>query len=257
MKVKLYTHAHNRPDFIPLQLRSFARFLTDDFEYLVFNNAATASDDREIRETCARLGVECIEVEERNHLTVNCSHASALQWSFHQYLKYETECIAAILDSDMFMISDFSLNDYLDGYDLAGVSQSRGHVYYLTNDIIFFNMAALPDKDAMNFMCDKIEGVHVDVGGDLYYWLKNNPSLRIRYIKSTGQIWSGKNNLQLLPEAILNDYDDDYKFSIVENAFLHYGRGSNWDRKSEEYHRNKTGTLIKFLELCREKPYSG
>ena len=253
MKVKIYTYAYNRPDFIPLQLKSFSVFLKDDFEYIVFNNAATESDQLKINESCGQLGVRCIDVEEQDHQTANDSHASALEWSFHRYIKYDQNTLTMILDHDMFLINEFSLNDFLNNYDVAAVAQCRGHVNYLWAGIMFFNMNSLPNKDEMNFMCGIVEGFPVDVGGNLYYWLKKSPMLKLRETTQSGQICSENNNLELLPDEVLNDYADEYRFELYEKAFLHYGAGSNWDWKSDEYHKKKTNLLEKFLKNSMER----
>jgi hypothetical protein len=55
-----------------------------------------------------------------------------------------------------------------------------------------------------------------------------------------------------LPKEILVEDNEDYRFEIYEKTFLHYGRGSNWDNQSEEYHRNKTLLLEKFVQGCED-----
>jgi hypothetical protein len=150
----------------------------------------------------------------------------------------------------MFLIRDFSISSYIDGHDIAGCKQLREHVRYLWNGILFMNMATIPDSDQMNFMCGTVEGVNVDVGGYLYYWLKEHPGLRIRNIQHTSHIFSGNNNLECLPTEILKEYNEDFRFEIYEKAFLHYGRGSNWDKMGRNHHREKTRLLRKLVDGC-------
>jgi hypothetical protein len=249
MKVKIYTMAYNRPDFIPLQQMAFSSFLKDDFDFTVFNNSATENDGSRIKDSCSQLGIKCIDVEERTQKTAGNSHATALEWSFHKYIKYNENTISIIIDSDMFLIQEFSANEYLNCYDLAAVPQSRGYVNYLSPELMFFNIDALPDKDHMEFTGGIVEGFPVDIGGRLYYWLGKNKDLKIRYIVHSGQICSENDNLVLVPREMENY--QDYRFDILDKAFLHYGAGSNWNYKSEEYHKNKTDCLEKFLKtIC-------
>lgn len=253
MRVKIYTYAYNRPEFILLQHMTFSQLLRDDFEYIVFNNAKTDEDSALTAETCRKLGVKCIVTEGSNHSTANYSHATALNWSFHNHIKKDKSTISVILDFDMFLTKVFSINDYLRGYDLSAVAQSRGHVNYLWPGIMFFNMDTLPERDSINFMGDRIEGFSVDVGGHFYYWLKNNPGLRIRTLVQSGMIDEKNNNMHYLPREIHHEYQTAFKFEMYTRAFLHYGRGSNWDWQSASYHQNKTSCLEKLLTLACEK----
>lgn len=250
-KVKIYVNANKRLDFIPLQQKSFLRFLKDDFEYIIFNNADTKENNLAIKELCKELGIKCIDVEGNDHRHPTYAGTYPVQWSFHKYIKQETDIIAVMLDSDIFMIKEFSVNDYMNGFDVAAIPQFR-HVTYLHIGIMFFNMDTLPNKDDMNFMHGKIEGALTDGGGYLYYWLKDNPGLRVRYIVTNGIICSKNNNLQFLPAELVKDYIDDYQFGVIEKTFLHYRRGSNWDRRSEEFHKNKTILLKRLLKIVNE-----
>jgi hypothetical protein len=255
MKVKIYTHAYNRPDFIPLQQRNFSSLFKDDFEYIVFNNAVDKNNDLKIKEVCEQIGVRCIDIEKRKLEHPSISHAAAIDWSFHEYIKHDTNTIAVILDSDMFMINEFSIIDYLYGYDIAAIIQNR-HITYLGPAIMFFNLDTLPNKNEMSFMCGDIEGARADVGGRLYYWLKNNPELKIRYMSTNGIICLKNNNLQFIPKNLIQEYDEDYQFGVIEKTFLHYRKGSNWNSKSNEFHKKKTIFLERFLTIVNEKRVS-
>jgi hypothetical protein len=213
MKVKIYTIAYNRPEFIPLQQMTFLKFLKDDFEYIVINSAVTESNDLEIKETCKQLGIMYIDCDTEKRRLGD----AAYQWTFDNYMKYDANTIVALLDSDMFMISEFSISDYMNGYDVAGIPESRGYVSYLHPRLTFFNMDTLPNKDDMNLFGGNVEGFITDIGGHLYYWLENNKGLRVRKILSSGQICSANNNLILLPEKM---EANDYQFEIIEKTYV-------------------------------------
>ena len=38
-KITIYTAADKRPDFIHLQYETLKKYIKDDFEYIIFNNA--------------------------------------------------------------------------------------------------------------------------------------------------------------------------------------------------------------------------
>jgi len=247
MALKIFTFADKRPDFIPLQYASLKHFLTDDFEYKVFNNAESHINSFNVRRLCRKHKLKCIFVEEQDHSEPTIACARPLQWAYDNILRNESDPIA-VIDSDMFLIEKFSIENYLAGYDVAATKQRRGHVTYLWNGIMFFNMSSLPEKHSLNFMFGAVEGQKTDVGGFLYYWMKRNQQLKIRNIDHTSHIYSGNNNLHCLPQEIAEKYDEDFRFEIYERAFLHYGRGSNWDNMVVDYHKRKTYLLKYWVE---------
>jgi hypothetical protein len=91
MKVKVYTMAYNRPDFIPLQQMTFSKFLKDDFEYIVINSAVTENNDLEIKETCKRLGIKYIDCDTEKRRLGD----AVIQWIFDNYIKYDANTIVA------------------------------------------------------------------------------------------------------------------------------------------------------------------
>jgi hypothetical protein len=243
MLVKIYTPAYNRPDYITLQRKTFLKFLKDDFEYIVINSATEEDNKLKINEECKQLEIRCIEMEEYDHYNPSEAHATVLYWLFHEYIKHDIDSLAVIVDFDMFLVNEFSINKFMDKYDVAAIYNCRQHIDYLQPGIMFFNMPSLPNKDDISFWCGDIEGVRVDTGGSIYYWLKSNQQLRIRNLAEH------ECHSDFFPAEIVDPHIEDYKFHIIEKAFLHYGRGSNWDMKSNEYHQNKMAFLDKYLKI--------
>lgn len=83
-KVRILTFHYNKPDFIELQHRCLQKFMLDEYELIVFNDAATEENERAIRETCESLGIECVRFQPKWHLT------SPLNWKIKQWLKSPT-----------------------------------------------------------------------------------------------------------------------------------------------------------------------
>jgi hypothetical protein len=148
------------------------------------------------------------------------------------------------------MIREIFISDYMNGYDIAGIPESRGYVSYLHPSLIFFNVDTLPNKDDMNLFGGNVEGFDTDIGGHLYYWLESNKGLRVRNIISSGQICSANKNLILLPKEM---EDNDYQFEILDKTFIHHGAGSRWDGKGDEFYKNKGNCLENFLKVICAK----
>lgn len=263
--VLLITHAYNRPDFIEIQDKTFKKFLQDDYEFVVFNDAPGEPMARAIASTCQNLGIRCIRIpqsihtqpylpkglgEDGNNSCKRCAHV--VQYSL-DILGFDHTDLVAIIDSDMFLIKPFSIRQYMKDIQLAGVPQSRENgvscVEYFWNGLVFFDMPALPDKKSINFNCGRVEGIGVDVGGYTYYYLKNHPDLRRKNIDClyTHNIEELK-HIFFTKELIwfIDQSPDNIEF-LIHGTFLHYRGGTNWNGKSPEYHQQKTNILHNFI----------
>jgi hypothetical protein len=281
-KVLLITHSYNRPDFIEIQHKTFNKFLKDDYEFIVFNDAPQEWMKQDIENTCKKLGIVCIRTpqeihstklylpkrpeESGNHPCKRCAHV--VQYSLDT-LGFAHNDLVAIIDSDMFLIKPFSIREYMRDAQLAGVPQGRTNgrfiVEYLWNGIVFFNMPTLPDKERINFNCGYVEGAPTDVGGNLYYYLKEHTALKLKHINGLylSHAFCGSctnnspvctHNTEILKQGSLSpdtiwfaqQGPDSIEF-FADGSFLHYRSGTNWNNKSSQYHQEKTILLQTFI----------
>lgn len=281
-EILIITHAFNRPDFIEIQHKTFKEFSLDNYRFVVFNDGKTDDMAQEISDTCARLNIECIRIPQEIHSRPYlyrlsredyqhscCRCANVVQYSL-DVLGFNHDDIVMIIDSDMFMIKPFSTRDYMRGYQLAGLKQNRGEVLYLWNGFVCLDMRTLPNKNSINFNCGEVNGERVDVGGYTYYYIKNNPSVKIRYVQAyySGRLQCDPCNLAQKSGCTHNSSalaeigfdanqikyiqtDSNLEF-LAENAFLHYRCGGNWNNKSPEYHQMKTNNLHAYLTTILE-----
>ena len=189
-KILLFTYSHNRPDFIKIQHDTFKKFLKDDYELVVFNDARDRSMEQQINNMCRECGISCIripqEIHDRPYLTRwpgESNHAPAVrncnvvQYSLNE-VGFKHDDIVALFDSDMFLVKDFSIRKYLENYDIAGIRQGIG---YLWIGLAFLDMRTMPNKTTINFNCGRVNNIPVDAGGHTYCYLRDNPDIRARY----------------------------------------------------------------------------
>lgn len=265
-KVLLCTYSYNRPDFIELQAQTFKKFLQDDYELIVFNDARDKKMCMQIEQTCKKLVLRCVRIPQEIHgrpylpramgddfYAPSVKNCNVVQYSLDQ-IGFGHDDIVALFDSDLFLIKDFSIREYMRGYGIAGLAQSREHVNYLWIGLAFLDIPHLPARNTINFNCGNIDGIGVDAGGFTHFYLKNNPGVQVRY----GDVVYPQD---LLPRAIELAAHDRFYGHIVRliNAgaanmecmfdctFLHYRAGSNWDNQSAVYHRQKTQVLLDFV----------
>jgi len=259
----IMTYSFNRPDFIEVQDKTFKKFLKDDYTFIVFNDAPQEEVSNRIIETCNRLNLRCIRIpqaihnapylerwpgEDYNHPSVRCSNV--VQYSLNT-LGFDHDGIAMIIDSDMFLVKEFCVQEFLNGFDIAGVLQGREHVEYLWIGLVLLNMHTLPDRKTISFNCGKVDGVPVDAGGQTYHYLKNHPEIMKKTI----------DNHYYSPDFIVSeDTHENVKFLfsheckgfefLLNNSFFHYRAGTNWNYESKEYHEKKTAAFNAFIEKC-------
>lgn len=267
-KLLIITHAFNRPDFIELQVETFKKFLKDDYEFVVFNDARIKKISNEISKVCKLKKIRCLKIpqeihdrpymyrfpgEDYNNPCVRC--ANVVQYSLDT-LGFGHNDLVMIIDSDMFLIDNFSVKDFMDGNVLAGVPQRRGPVNYLWNGLVFFDMTTLPDKKSFSFNCGKYEGHPCDVGGALHYYLKKHVNLKLKYIHGTSLIRNQENVPRKNRHELVNMLFDlgatNCEF-YLNYKFFHYRSGGNWDNRSKSYHKHKTSALHRVIDNAFHK----
>lgn len=277
-KVLIITHSYNRHDFIEIQDKTFKKFLKDDYEFVVFNDAPDPDGEFAINLMCQMLNIRCIRIPQNIHTkpylyrfpgehypNANTRCADVVQYSLDE-LGFKHNGLVMIIDSDMFLIKQFSIEEFMKNTSLAGVSQSRGHVSYLWNGLVFFNMNNLPNKREMNFNCGIVEGQPTDVGGYLHYYFKQYPNIACKYINvlhsdavkcdscriSNAELCqhntSKLEELKFDPICIKFFQNANNIEFLIDNHFVHYRGGGNWDHKSSYYHQMKTQALNNFLK---------
>lgn len=258
-KITIYTIADKRPDFIPVQYESFKKFVKDDYDYIVINNAIDSKKRRDlIRKTCEELQIKSIEVKKENRFKIigkqkvfsitgsyrnaNVGTAYPIKWAWEKMCKDEND-LFVLIDSDMFLLKPTSFIEEIGKNDASFVIQYRGIendktsiVTYPWNGICILNHKKIPSLIDLNWDCGVIEkayisGFSVDVGGYGHYWLKKN-KVSTKHISEYAihnyKILEDKN---IWIEATLNGnfhYSFEYNQTTKEPKQLEYYTRNQW-----------------------------
>ena len=191
--VLIFTYSYNRPDFIEIQYKTFKKFLKDDYEFIVFNDARESTMEERINAMCRKYGIHCIRIPQSIHNkpylqrwpgeSFNAPavrNSNVVMYSLDQ-VGFVHKGIVALLDSDMFLIKDFSIKEeYMKNYNLAGLEQQRGTISYLWIGLAFLDMNTMPNHRSINFNCGRVGNTPVDAGGQTYNYLHDNPDVKIK-----------------------------------------------------------------------------
>lgn len=271
-KVLLMTHSYNRPDFIELQVRTFKKFLQDDYEFVVFNDAPGHDMQKQIEQTCQRLGLRHFYIPQHLHQRQSPGHRhmDGIKYALEQ-VGFNYDGIVTLIDSDMFLIKPLSIEKYLEGYDIAGELQGRKNdeieVRYLSPVFVPMNMKTLPNKRTLSFEGGYIHDLACDVGAHTYYYFQNNasakrklfPCLHIAYLHLNCPECKNVSCLSCEKKLCDSGFDDkvikfiqacpstDVEF-FMNHTLLHYRSGTNWNNSSAQFHAIKSKALYDFMD---------
>lgn len=268
--MKVVTAVTNNTDFIEIQYYTLKKYLKNDFEFIVFNDAKSFPDftndgdvsiRTKIQEVCKNLGIECINIPNDHHIYMQIASArtaDSLNYILQYQLLHPDEYL--LLDSDMFLIDNLDISKYRNVCDTAFIPQTRDingkRIEYLWSGIYYFNMANMKDLEMLNWGCGM-----ADTGGMTHDWLEKqrteNRDDRIYLMKHLSSCaW----DLTQLPENLRNKHEliefmskdprnENGKFfsEIYDTIFFHYRAGGNWRREGIHNHKILTSVLKQIL----------
>ena len=289
--MKIITCVVNNPIFIEIQYHTLKKYMKCDYEFIVFNDAKMFPDFtnggnvniyNEIIQMCNKLEIKCINIPNDHHTECHCPvtrTADSMNFIYRYQLLNKDKYL--LIDSDMFLITDFYGNEY-DEYQCAIVLQSRKeNINYIWNGLYYFNMNKMNDLeyiawDKGDIVVNNIR-IFTDTGGRNKHWIKRN----VKNIPSTDQLrydsdknkkfienniyfirhlWSCSWNMDEMPdkikdnknlmEFIVNDpRNKNGKFfcEIYDNKFLHYRAGGDWERRGIFSHLELANKLKEML----------
>ena len=253
--LKIFIPCCNRPKFIGKQVASFKHFLKDEFEMIILNDGPNDFLRDSIQKECENLEIKSFATPSGlNRSGPSNAHASILNWIYHtEILKNHSEDPIMFVDSDMFMIREYSVLDSMAGFNITALPQYRGHVKYYQPNLMFINMKGLPGREQINFNPAFVEGYATDIGGSLYPYIKNNPELKIKDLIHTSHIKPENDNMHVLPEKAKLGFNPEFGIEIYESSFLHYGAASNWNvsfLSPQDFFPTKTRYVFSLIDKC-------
>ena len=219
--IHIFTSVVNRPDFIPLQQKLFDKFLKNEYKFHIVDDSVDSKITEEFKLVCDANGLEYYRKPPTNKpLNPAQACADTVQWTYDNIIrKNHSEDIVFFLDSDMFLIDEFDIEEYMSDALIGGLPQIRGHVTYMWNGIMFFNMPMLEDKN-IDFSDGVVEGEMTDVGGSTYwYFLRTGVKMK----ESDVDYPTHYNDIDLQKDA------GGYNMELhLDGKFLHYRAATNW-----------------------------
>jgi hypothetical protein len=235
--MKIFSVHAVRTDFLRYQVESLNYFCKDKFDYYCIDNFVDSSQSEFIKSECKDLNVNYIKFD--NYQIQGCDRDHPLALNSIKNIANDDE-INVILDFDIFLISSFSFVNYINGYDISGVYQQRQNfsIEYIGPFVVIVNENS--DFSELNFL----SGPGYDVGGETRHYIKNR---KVKLMKHTSSLeFNNDENCFSIP------YDIKYGSQIIETSFLHYYRGTNWNRMDVNIVKEKTLWLQQCLTKSKQ-----
>ena len=234
----------NHPAYIEYQYRCIKKFIKEPFDFYCIDNAAEYRFSKRFKSICSSNNIHYEKNLEPDHSLAGESHYSALQWSWKTIIS-KTEELIMMLDHDTFPIDFVSISELLDDASLAGAPQSKGvDIEYFHPSLMIFNTANLPNKETISFRGSKINDILTDIGGDLFYYFRDNPTVKKKHLRA-GHMHTDH---PFLPATLINKYGYQHVFEMIENKFLHTRNGSNWARFDKTTFNNRDKFIFELLD---------
>jgi hypothetical protein len=232
MPVQIFTTVVNRPQFVDYQARLFKKYLREEYQFHVVDDSVEPHLTCRFEEVCAMAGASYHRHPNRypakDASAPSAATAAVIQWTFDEIIKKRyADGVVMLLDSDMFLVDDLDVSAYIRGSTIGGLWQKRGHVTYIWNGLMIFNMPEIMRKGGdLDFSCGVVEGCATDTGGHLYYFVHRDgvtvratdPNMEPAYPRQF-------KGIDLHDFGLTNGYKIE---AHCDAKFLHYRSASNW-----------------------------
>lgn len=153
-------------NFIELQYYTLKKYMKNEFEFIVFNdakkfpdytNGGTLTIGEDINNLCKKLNIKCIDVPNDDHKDIK--HPSIrVGKSYNFMLKYQIDNPDKylVIDGDMFLVDYFDLLEY-DKYSCSVALSCSDNINYIWNGIYYFDTTKLKNMDLMDWLTGNVK----------------------------------------------------------------------------------------------------
>ncbi len=256
-KVRFLTFHYNKPQYIEIQYKMFKKFMRNDYELIVFNDAKDPILSTAIKENCAKYGIKCVRYKQKWHPDESLNyeiaewiknpsltnihafispqpsdigqqpsvrHCHVIQYALENY-GYKHNDIVALVDGDAFPIRPLNIRTLLKKHDIIGIRKEYADIDYLWVVFVAFNPRTMPYVKELKFDIAVVNNILHDTGSYTYHFLNNHPDVNCK--KYEGQVGS---TLALHSEQALLDKG----FTPIEIELI-----KKDDYPPTEFHLNK------------------
>lgn len=257
MKISIFSFAVNDKFPIDIMYRQFTKFLKEDFDFVLFNDAFDSQMEKNINTIASYNKINCVRVPQKIHAVQNPSecYASTLNWALRDYAVNNNSEIVVLMHSDVFPICDVSISNIIGEHTVASTMEFRiidgKGVNYFYPAFTIVNMKLLKN------VCDLDFGLSpgLDVGGKTKEFIENNPNA-VKFLANhqTSYFLGTLREEESNAKYFKTDLDICRKYGLsagwIAEGFYHYMAGSQWNASNPAFaqgHKERMELFLKYF----------
>lgn len=233
MRISVFSFAVNDKFPIDIMHRQFRKYMGDEIEFLIFNDAYDPKQEESINAICAYNKITCVKVPQHIHTIDNPSecYADALNWAIRTHTKHREVVILA--HTDVFPVGPINIPSIIEDKAIVGPTESREidgkNIIYFYPALIFLNMKRIVDVEELNFSPE----LGLDCGGKTHWFIENRPEL-VKFIFNDQIV----NVMESFDKQHYDYFREDLAICrshglnagwVAGGGFYHYMAGSGWN----------------------------
>lgn len=236
MKIHIFSFAVNDKFPIDIAHRQFTKYLKDDFEYILFNDASNAQTEKDINMVCDYNKIKNVRIPQSIHNVHNPSecYGRTLNWAVRNYAVTNNCETIVLMHADVFPIFDVSISNILGNSIAASTAEFRilngkpTNYFYPAFTII--NMKLLKNVNDLDFGLEP----GLDVGGKSKDFIeKNTNSIKFLPNHQTSYFINTMDSSYPLVKYFTDDLtickNHGLSTGWIAEGFYHYMAGSQWN----------------------------
>ena len=234
MKTEIFTFVFNRPDFLLNQIECFKKFFVGEYNLNVVCDYRDTKYLKEFKKICKKEKITLHEHQSDPGLSPSTYHGSCVTWAYQNVMPEDGYVL--ILDHDMFLISEFNLEEYMEDSDISGCLQERADVRYIWPGLTILDIAKTKEYE-FDFLPCSTKGQMLDTGGGTYK-IVDELDFKPSYVEYPDSF-----------EGIdLSTVDDGYGFELhLDQTFLHFRNACGWDSQYQIIENSRKKEVLNLM----------
>lgn len=241
MKVSIFSFAVNDKFPIDIMHRQFKKYMKEEFEFILFNDAMDAQMEQNINTIASYNNIKCVRVPQNIHTIQNPSegYAATLNWATHVYAPQNNCDIIVLIHTDVFPICDVNVSEILGEHTVAATTEFRIRngigVTYLYPALTMINMKRLNNVHELNFGLEP----GLDTGGRTREFIQKYPNT-VKFLANHQTSYFFRTlEGERLGEYLKTDLEICRNHGLsagwIAEGFYHYMAGSQWNAENPTF----------------------
>lgn len=165
--------AFNNAELIQYQTCFLRKFISDPFWHVIADNSTDQQTSVLLQAFCEKENITYLRLPKNllNKVGSSYSHANAVNYLYHHFIRKICPTAFGIIDHDLFPIARVKLSSYLKNQPFYGPLRHRNECWYLSAIMSFYDFQYVEQNGGFDYMPVTPFSTYLDTGGGNYYRL--------------------------------------------------------------------------------------